>query len=388
VPFLVAPTAAALFPVVYLYTHNIESIAFAHTIRAIVVVLTAAVLVNFLLVRLLRSPAKASIIQTTFTVVFFLFGYFVRYEQPISDWRWSVEWPLAGIYGFYAFAAVLVAIVVVQAKREPETAASVLGVVAVSILLMPILAGARYEAFVREPVRTPAVARAVLPAGSPHPDVYYIILDGYSRQDVLAAIYGVDNAPFLSALEARGFRVSRNSRSNYLETALSLGSSLNLTYLDEVAREQGDSKNRWQMARMIQDSEVMRVFRDRGYRFVNLPSGCYLTSPNPNADVEPTKHGVSYAEYESTLLRMTPLARVPWLDAAFAIWATHERDRVLFEFEALAGVPKEPGPKFVFAHILSPHPPFGFDEHGGAPQLMLPVSGNAGCQLVGPRAYR
>jgi hypothetical protein len=40
------------------------------------------------------------------------------------------------------------------------------------------------------------------------------------------------------------------------------------------------------------------------------------------------------------------------------------RERVLFSFDQLGKVAKQPGPKFVFAHILSPHPPFVFDAQG------------------------
>ena len=41
-----------------------------------------------------------------------------------------------------------------------------------------------------------------------HPDVYYVILDGYARADALATHYGYDNEPFLDALRERGFVVA------------------------------------------------------------------------------------------------------------------------------------------------------------------------------------
>jgi len=33
-------------------------------------------------------------------------------------------------------------------------------------------------------------------------------------------------------------------------------------------------------------------------------------------------------------------------------------------FASLTEIPQTPGPKFIFAHILAPHPPFVFDEDG------------------------
>ena len=60
---------------------------------------------------------------------------------------------------------------------------------------------------------TPTVDEAPVPRPVPvlalddasHPDVYYVILDGYARADALATHYGFDNEPFLSALRDRGF---------------------------------------------------------------------------------------------------------------------------------------------------------------------------------------
>ena len=59
------------------------------------------------------------------------------------------------------------------------------------------------------------------------------MLDAYARQDTLASM-GLDNEPFLAALEARGFDVYRDSRSNYTWTSSTLASMLNLRPLHEI----------------------------------------------------------------------------------------------------------------------------------------------------------
>jgi hypothetical protein len=41
-----------------------------------------------------------------------------------------------------------------------------------------------------------------------------------------------------------------------------------------------------------------------------------------------------------------------------------QKDMILGTFDNLKRVPDIPGPKFVFAHIISPHPPFLFDQDG------------------------
>ena len=57
------------------------------------------------------------------------------------------------------------------------------------------------------------------------PDIYYIILDMYTREDSLKQDFNFDNSPFIHELERRGFYVADCSRANYLQTQLSIGSS-------------------------------------------------------------------------------------------------------------------------------------------------------------------
>src|SRR3970282_1068515 len=66
------------------------------------------------------------------------------------------------------------------------------------------------------------------------PDIYYIILDGYARDDILRKFYQLDNRDFLDRLGELGFYVAGCAQSNYAQTQLSLASSLNFAYLDSL----------------------------------------------------------------------------------------------------------------------------------------------------------
>ncbi len=46
--------------------------------------------------------------------------------------------------------------------------------------------------------------------------------------------YGYDNTEFLNALRERGFYVGECSQSNYVRTEISLASSLNMMYLQDL----------------------------------------------------------------------------------------------------------------------------------------------------------
>ena len=66
------------------------------------------------------------------------------------------------------------------------------------------------------------------------PDVYYIILDGYGRDDSLLEIYNYDNSSFLDNLSDLGFYTANCSRSNYAKTRLSLTSSLSVVGIHTI----------------------------------------------------------------------------------------------------------------------------------------------------------
>ena len=66
------------------------------------------------------------------------------------------------------------------------------------------------------------------------PSIYFIILDGYGRGDVLRQIYGCSNSDFLDDLRELSFSVAQRSSSNYSQTLPSIAATLNFAYLDSL----------------------------------------------------------------------------------------------------------------------------------------------------------
>ncbi len=84
--------------------------------------------------------------------------------------------------------------------------------------------------------------------------------------------------------------------------------------------------------------------------------------------------------FESALLTHTPLrAIIPLLEKiAFVPSNEAHRELLRYSFNALAQITSLAGPKFVFAHITAPHPPFVLDSDGNAQQPGYPFSFNDG----------
>ena len=194
------------------------------------------------------------------------------------------------------------------------------------------------------------------------PDIYYIILDGYARADVLEELYNYDNSEFLEFLDQRGFFVADQGRANYAQTTLSLASSLNLHYLDVLASHVGrESGDRQPLQRMLRDSSVVQFLEQQGYLTVALPSG-YGPTNLDEVDVY-LESGPSWNALEVLLLGNTP---IPWMVTSQSELNSHAPHifRIRYALEHLADTAQLQSPHFVFSHIMAQHPPFVFDSRG------------------------
>jgi hypothetical protein len=201
------------------------------------------------------------------------------------------------------------------------------------------------------------------------PDIYYIILDGYARSDILKEIYNLDNADFLASLRARGFFVAEGSYSNYSQTHLSLASSLNFEYLDDLAVAEDKTNNRDPLEKLIFDSRSRSWLEDIGYK-IYISGENFFSEIDDPAMVFYVPETRKLSTFESLLLESTmfeALVDVGGQNISTYTYQTH-REKILngfAEVELLAG--KEES-KYVFVHILAPHPPFVFDSQGNSVQ--------------------
>jgi hypothetical protein len=205
------------------------------------------------------------------------------------------------------------------------------------------------------------------------PDIYYIILDRYSRADVLEEFYDFDNSDFTDYLSDRGFYVARQSNANYLCTAHSLASSLNLQHITCLQGRFGDDSDDWTpVYTMLQDYELVRFMKLQGYNYIHIGPQWYPTSRNRNADIH---YNISVLPEFSKLVFETtlfyPIARQLGIIESRA---KEKYQRVPYQFDRLAEVPKMKEPTFVFAHFLLPHDPYVFDADG---QYVSPEQGSS-----------
>lgn len=367
---VIHPFLFAIFPVLFLFSHNIC----AWPVRDILVPIAGTICLASvswsLLSVVLRDKAKAGFIISIFFVLFFSYGICYVGIKAFMEGVLGVSaigtrghvlliWVLLFALGTYSF---------IKTRRRLHNLTNIANVVAGCLVMISLINIGTHQLKTAsgrqgsESIRSIEPKLADVKDPSTLPDIYYIILDGYARADVLEEIYRYDNTDFLDHLANRGFYVAHESRSNYGQTFLSFASSLNMTYLDDLVDQIGiENRDQKPVLDMIRNSTVVDFLKHHGYEIVVFASGSSRTEIR-NADIHMAARW-SPDEFQAVLIGMTPIPFVTNQLGVYDEYGFH-RERLLYTFDHLADVSELEGPIFVFAHIIAPHPPFVFGKHG------------------------
>jgi hypothetical protein len=364
-PWVIHPFLVGAFPIVSLYANNIYETQFQLLFVPLAIVLTAT-LATWQAIRLVsRDVLWAGVATSMLLAGFFGFASLSSLLNQAGFWLSSL-WVVTDVRVPPSIVMALTAIVIFAILRivfwrstHLATWTSRLNLFTVILIALPTIgaASARFRepgAFRRENALPTHDKQAEW-----KPDIYYIVLDGYARSDVMKDLFDFDNEPFLARLEQRGFFVARQSTSNYCQTRLSLGSTLNGEYLTKLL----DPKSRDQLplTDLIKENLVTRLLRPRGYKFASFATG-FDPTDHPDVDLYFTPSR-QIPEFYRLLIEMTPVSRL-FARVQFIDRFKQMRERTLFLLDRVPSIGEVKQPTFTVAHIVSPHPPFVFGEHG------------------------
>lgn len=365
-PF-VYPILFAANPVLLLLSSNISDLPATQAVLPLLLLCGLSGLLMLGLYRLFKDSHRAAFV--TFLAVFWFFFYGTVYRvigavlsAQSPTLQHIIFFPIWSLAFLFMGSGILW-----RRIQSPVTITNFLNLICAIVFVISVgrIAIDLAPRYLSQPDARDLLAG--LPAQpSQTPDIYYIILDGYARQDVLQDVFDYDNTPFLQALESRGFYIAGQSQSNYMQTALSLASSMNLEYLSDLPTALPD---RGQLISRIRHSRLRQGLEHLGYKIVAFDSG-YLPTTLDNADhylyPKDLSHFYKHRDLEAYLWINSVaviLIENKWVEAPITRYSS-KQTVTLYTFEQLAQVPALPGPKFVFVHIVAPHPPFIFDQNG------------------------
>ena len=371
----------AAYPVLALLSYNISQVRYTAGIRPLIVSVAGAVLL-FLLFRLVyKNWHRAAFATAVLTVFFYTYGQVFDQIQK----KWKVSYLPIWLGVLWLVLLVVALVLAGWGRAHFQDAALTLNIISLGLMIyaasqivQAVPSGKQSD----KPADPQAPVQALLiPNGQTPPDIYYIILDSYGRSDLLALNLQYDNSAFISDLKKLGFYVTDCSQSNYPRTDVSLGSSLNMDYLqnlnDKFVPKNEDRSQLWQS---ILHSTVSYELENAGYKTVAFASGFAFTEVT-SADVylSPSPIWSALTEFEILLIRTTPLRHLEDMGLLNLeqIDGQRYRDRTELDLNSMEMLAHMAGPKFVFIHMVIPHPLFVFAPDGSPtnPSLFMDTNG-------------
>lgn len=352
----------AAYPILFLLSNNLGEVDPREGLIPTAVAVGLAV-VLFVLLRLARiETLRAALLVSILAVAVLLFGHLALALQPLGIsglpllFGWLVGWAIV------AFLAL-----VVQADLRGITALLNTGsALLVALALTTIGWHAITEPAIYVGGQRVVASAPTAPSGEPLRDIYYLVVEDHGAPRTLSQYLDIpDDDGFYDWLADQGFDVLRDTRSNYGRTPLSMASSMNMTYLDELAAAMGpDEASERPLLQMVRESKATGFLKARGYSYALLGSQYYLTASSPAADVNPTFAQTSDflgVLTESTILPSTANA------LGFEDELSDRRrnyDAAVWGLRTFPQLAERPGPKFVFMHLYLPHQPWVVDADG------------------------
>lgn len=366
--------------------------------KALVIPLGVAVLVGWfsylVFTKLFHSPVAVNLAALTAVSVFFdyepriaVLGPVVKAISPVSND--AVVFFISVVISLSVCAGVgwLGKIVIDRLKIVEERVLDFMVIVVVIIFCFEAM-GSAWSLVRLVPQMGPLPSPVTLKGpDSPttKPDIYYLVFEDYPNSQTLKDIYGHDNHPFLDGLESRGFHVRNDAFSNYPFTQNSVPSTLQMNYLANISARYKSSEpaSDFPLRSIFNNPPVVQALKQHGYTYHHLGSWWENTRNIPAADINYTEPFKLYAfglqktlsEFESGLLAKSVAGRMltsglKWGETPILLMkSSTPRSQAEYQIESIKGLSqaKIQGGRFIFGHIMLPHPPFIFNADGSTP---------------------
>ncbi|NVO03978.1 MAG: sulfatase-like hydrolase/transferase [Bacteroidetes bacterium] len=334
---------------IFIYSININVLEFSMLYRTLIwgCIFTSVILL-FSYFIFSKKILKAGFYTSLLIVILFSYGLVYDYLEILY---FKNLWPFKNIHRYlifsYFFLIVLVFVKTLRSKRTFLKFNLIVNCTLFGLILWNFISITFFASEQIPQLKLVREKSVFLNSKAIHtPDIYYFILDGYAGQKVLKKYYNYDNSDFSNFLVRKGFYFADSSCSNYYSTYPSLGATLNLEY------NNGDIN----YVEKLKNNLVFQILKKNGYVIYTLNSGYTVSNNFNNVDYPMKIDGPN--EFERAILRYSFL-RIDDLVGVIPYIRLKSQLNELKKFN-----PQTKNPKFLFSHIVCPHPPFVFDRKG------------------------
>ncbi|MEA1926362.1 MAG: hypothetical protein U9M90_03960 [Patescibacteria group bacterium] len=354
---IVHPFLFSAIPIMSLYYQNADQAKLSFMIPPLLVILAVIAFFFVLLKLFTKNTHRSAAILSVLIILFFSFGSCLNFNIVTAILGKEIQFfqIYLTLWILFFFLSLFIIIKVIKSHKNLTFVLNTISAVTFLMLVAQIIFfHITHPALIAQEQESSSI-----PQSEEFPDVYYIILDGYARADIMKDFFGYDNSNFISFLEEKDFFVAKDSHSNYPRTYYSMPSSLNYEYVNFLEKYYDeDLQDLSPLNELVQKNRVQKKFKEKGYTIVNIQSDWEIANSIPYDIILGDSH--SFNEFDDKLIDMTPL-KLCFLKKAII---NSKRKKIQNAFDYIPEISKISEPTFSYIHIVSPHPPFIFDEHG------------------------
>ena len=224
--FVFQPFLLLLYPILMTYNHNIGYLTLNVLFRPIIVALCCVLVLLLLAMLFIRDIHKAGIFITLIILLFFCSLPFCEQVDGWANSRTSVLIiKCLAVLISLVYLALFAYGIIKMRKQIALNIAIVMNTIVIVLVLFPVFNIGEHEFHKRQIWKHDRLIKEIKNGTASTengklPNIFYVILDGYARNDVLKEIYDYDNSEFWDYLNNKGFYIATRARSNYNQTAL------------------------------------------------------------------------------------------------------------------------------------------------------------------------
>ena len=331
--FIIFPFLLAFLPSWQLILKNYDELIFQDILISLTIV-AVSVIVWIVITKIIKNGNKAALITGVGVGFFFYFGYLQDALDGILIFNIPIN-KTSVLVIISTIIFIISTIYFVKSRKSFALSIKIANVFAITLILFTLV-------------------QFVIPGAlAEKPNVYHIILDEYTDNEILIKAFNYDNEKFLEFLNKNGFYMPDKSFSTFGSTPDELNLILNMDY----PINRGWVSDSYQS---LKNNKVMSVFSDQNYSIIETNS---MMRWKNFSDVD-TKlcYDINFinSEFLDQVLRKSIIR--------YFLEQHHNdtrRDTVRCTFNELSEIASQSsGPKYIFSHIYVPHPPFLFGPNG------------------------
>lgn len=365
VKYFLLPLLVSIYPVVFLYAYNQDMLSMRQLFLPLSFALLLAVFFLGSFSLIMRSILKGSLAAACSLLIFWNYDLIFQVIRAVISMRERY------ILLFIALILLLLIVLIWRAKKieRLEIISTVMLVMASFLILINLVTIIPGEVIKQRAMAGQAEmqqnSEANLALKTGGPDFYLLMFDEYARLDTIEAEWGYDNSAFREHLRNEAFFIADKSKVKHPATVRTMPELLNLEYFRPDLSEA-------ELVALYYNNLLYSFFNERGYDLYFLDGYNHPLKRN----IPPYVVTVSYADiyrsddsflndaFSALLFSRTiasPFEHRLGIDQRGALF--YYGNKGFFDL-LKNSIPLEESPKFIFAHINTPHLPYVFDRDG------------------------